>query len=84
MTPEEIKSLIEAGLEDSEAIVEGEDGTHFQAIVVCDQFEGLPLVKRHQLVYKTLGDKMKSEIHALSIRPLTRSEWENSKDLRTL
>ncbi len=84
MTPQEIKSLIEAGIAGSEAIVEGDDGTHFQAIVVSDEFEGLSLVKKHQLVYKTLGDRMQSEIHALSIRPLTRAEWDKNSSLRVL
>ena len=45
MTPQEIKSLIEAGIEGSEAIVEGDDGTHFQTVVISDDFEGLSLVK---------------------------------------
>ena len=79
MNPQDIKSLIEAGIDGSEAIVEGDDGTHFQAVVISDEFEGLSLVKKHQLVYKTLGDKMKAEIHALSISPLTRAEFEESK-----
>jgi len=79
MTPQEIKLLIESGIEGAEAIVEGDDGTHFESIVISDEFEGLSLVKKHQLVYKTLGDKMKAEIHALSIRPLTRAEWEENK-----
>ena len=80
MTPQVIKSLIEAGIEGCEAIVNGDDGTHFETIVISDDFEGLSLVKKHQLVYQTLGDKMKAEIHALSIRPLTRSEWEESNN----
>ncbi len=84
MTHEEIKSLIEAGMEGAEAIVEGDDGAHFDAVVISDEFEGLSLVKKHQLVYKTLGDKMKAEIHALSIRPLTRAEWNESSGLRVL
>jgi len=84
MTPQEINSLIEAGIEGSEAIVEGDDGTHFQAVVISDEFEGLSLVKKHQLVYKTLGDKMKAKIHALSIRPLTRVEWDKSSQLRVI
>lgn len=84
MTHEEIKSLIEAGMEGAEAIVEGDDGAHFDAVVISDEFEGLSLVKKHQLVYKTLGDKMKAEIHALSIRPLTRAEWDENSGLRVL
>lgn len=84
MEPQEIKSLIETGITDCEAIVDGDDGVHFQATVISDAFVGLNLVKRHQLVYKTLGDKMQSEIHALSIRPLTREEWNKKSGLRVL
>ncbi len=84
MTPQEIKSLIEAGIEGSEALVEGDDGVHFETIVISDAFENLSLVKKHQLVYKTLGDKMKAEIHALSIRPMTRAEWDKNSCLKVL
>ncbi len=80
MTPQEIKILIEAGIEGCEAIVNGDDGTHFDSIIISDKFEGLSLVKKHQLVYQALGDKMKAEIHALSIRPLTRKEWDENNN----
>lgn len=84
MKPEDIKALIENGIENTEAIVEGDDGVHFQATVISDAFEGLNPVKRHQMIYKTLGDRMQSEIHALSLRPLTRAEWDKQQGLRVL
>lgn len=84
MEPQEIKSLIETGIAGCEAIVEGDDGVHFQATVISDAFSGLSLVKRHQLVYKTLGNKMQSEIHALSIRPMTHEEWNKKSGLHVL
>jgi stress-induced morphogen len=41
---------------------------------VSADFEGLRLVQRHQKVYTALGDRMKSEIHALSFKALTPEE----------
>lgn len=73
VTPENIKDWIEAGLAQSEVKADG-DGHHFEAIVVCSEFEGKNTIKRHRMVYDALGDKMKSEIHALSLKTLTPSE----------
>jgi acid stress-induced BolA-like protein IbaG/YrbA len=74
MTPQEIQSLIEAGIPDAQVVVVSEDGLHFQAMVVSLAFEDLSMVKRHQWVYQSLGDRMQSEIHALSIKTLTPAE----------
>lgn len=76
MKAEDIRRLIEAGIPGAHAIVEGEDGVHFQATVISPAFSGLSMVKRHQQVYQALGERMQSEIHALSIRTLTPEEWE--------
>lgn len=70
VTPENIKDWIEAGLASSEVSCEG-DGHHFEATIVCPDFEGKSLIQRHQMVYGVLGDKMKAEIHALSMKTLT-------------
>ena len=51
------------------------DGQHFQALVVSREFAGKSRVQRHQLVYKALGERMREEIHALSMRTLTPEEW---------
>jgi len=83
MDNEEIKRLIETGVPGSAATVEG-DGTHFQAIVINAAFQGIGLVKRHQLVYSALGKRMGSEIHALSIQTYTPQEWEQSKPFPVL
>jgi len=72
--PEDIKKWIEEGLEDARVEIEG-DGRHFNAVIVSPVFEGKNSVQQHQLVYGVLGDKMKSEIHALSMRTLTPTEW---------
>ena len=72
-TPEYIKRAIEAGLACEQVEVEG-DGQHFQALIVSRAFEGLSRIKRHQLVYRVLGDRMREEIHALSMQTLTPAE----------
>jgi len=74
-TSQQIREYILAGLTCDQVIVEGDDGQHFQAVVVSPAFEGLRLVQRHQLVYKALGDRMRAEIHALSMKTLTPAEW---------
>ena len=51
------------------------DGHHFEAVIVSRAFEGQSRVRRHQLVYAALGDRMRDEIHALSMRTLTPDEW---------
>ena len=73
VTPEQIKAWIEAGLPESTAQVSG-DGHHFEAVVISSVFALKPIVQRHRLVYKALGDRMKSEIHALSLQTLTPEE----------
>lgn len=70
VTPEQIKSWIEAELPGSQVEIDG-DGRHFQAIVLCEAFAGKTRIQQHQMVYDALGDKMEVEIHALSLRTLT-------------
>ena len=78
VTPESVKQGIETGLRCEHVEVIG-DGQHFQAVVVSPQFAGKNRVQRHQLVYAALGDRMREEIHALSMQTLTPEEW-NKKD----
>jgi acid stress-induced BolA-like protein IbaG/YrbA len=75
MNPEQIRARIEAGLPGSRAAVRSDDDTHFEAVVVADQFVGKRPLQRHQLVYATLGEAVGREIHALSIEALTPEEW---------
>jgi acid stress-induced BolA-like protein IbaG/YrbA len=72
-TPDEVRRYIAAGLDCSVVEVEG-DGRHFSALIVSPAFEGKTRVARHQLVYAALGDRMREEIHALSMRTLTPAE----------
>lgn len=78
VTPESVKQGIDSGLACDHLEVAG-DGQHFEALIVSRAFEGRSRVQRHQLVYKALGDRMRQEIHALSMRTLTPSEWETSQ-----
>jgi len=73
VTPEQVQSYIENGLQCSEVRVAG-DGEHFQALIVSEAFRGKSRVQRHQLVYAALGERMRAEIHALSMRTLTPEE----------
>ena len=69
-----IEQMIRAGLPDAEVRVTGEDGVHFEAVVVSPSFSGLRTLKRHQMVYATLGQYMGREIHALGLRTLAPEE----------
>ena len=73
VTPQDIQGWISAGLKCSRVEVDG-DGHHFDALIVCADFAGKSLIQRHQMVYGTLGDRMKSEIHALSMKTMTPDE----------
>ncbi|UXH77491.1 BolA family protein [Roseateles amylovorans] len=73
-TPTEVQSYIAQGLACTELQVEG-DGRHFFATIVSAEFDGLSRVKRHQRVYQALGDRMREQIHALSMKTLTPTEW---------
>lgn len=53
----------------------GDDGTHFEAVIVSPEFEGKNMIQQHQLVYAALGDRMRAEIHALSMKTLTPAKW---------
>jgi acid stress-induced BolA-like protein IbaG/YrbA len=75
VTPESIKQNIEQGMKVAHLTVAG-DGAHFEAVVVSEEFEGLSRVQRHQRVFQTLGDRMREEIHALSMKTFTPQEWQ--------
>jgi acid stress-induced BolA-like protein IbaG/YrbA len=74
VTPESVQAGIAAALACEHVEVLG-DGQHFQALVVSAAFAGKSRVQRHQLVYAALGERMREEIHALSMRTLTPEEW---------
>jgi acid stress-induced BolA-like protein IbaG/YrbA len=75
MNPQQVSSMIEAGLDGAVATVKSEDNVHFEAVVVAAAFTGKRAVQRHQLVYKTLGAAMGNEIHALALQVFTPDEF---------
>ncbi len=75
VTPEDIKHWLEAGLNNAQVAVEG-DGRHFFATIISDEFSGVSTLKRHRLVYDVLGERMKEDIHALSIKTYTQAEYQ--------
>ena len=78
--PQEIKDIIEQAMRCEHVEVRGDDGTHFEALIVSAEFAGKTKVAQHQLVYKALGDRMRAEIHALSMRTLTPEQWAAQRD----
>lgn len=80
MDPTEIRQLIESGFDNAIVKVDSDDNTHFGALVVAAEFEGIRSLGRHQLVYKCLGSLVGNEIHALSISALTPDEWRQQND----
>ena len=79
MTSNDIKQSIIEKLECEFVEILGEDGAHFEGTIVSSLFEGLNRVKQHQLVFNALGDQMKSDIHALSMKTYTLNEWNQLK-----
>jgi acid stress-induced BolA-like protein IbaG/YrbA len=73
-TADDVRGFIAAGLPCHHVEVEG-DGQHFFATIVSAEFDGLARVRRHQRVYQALGDRMRAQIHALSMKTLTPAEW---------
>ena len=74
VTPESIERSIAAGLACDHLEVRG-DGHHWEALIVSSAFENLSKVRQHQLVYAALGERMREEIHALSMTTLTPAQW---------
>jgi acid stress-induced BolA-like protein IbaG/YrbA len=74
VTPQSIEQGIAAGIACEHVEVVG-DGQHFQALVVSRDFSGKNRVQRHQMVYAALGERMREEIHALSMMTLTPEEF---------
>ena len=79
MTSDQLEAIIRAGLPCEHLEVTG-DGRHWDALVVSREFEGQRPIRRHQRVYATLGERMRTdEVHALSIKALTPAEWANTR-----
>ena len=78
LSANELKTYITNGLDCEHIEVFGDDGQHFEAVIVSPAFVGKNMVQQHQLVYQILGDRMRSEIHALSMRTFTPETWQTN------
>lgn len=77
MYPNEIKQIIENGIPECMAIIEGDDGKHYSAVVISPAFAGKNRVQKQQLVYATLNDYIANgTLHAISIKTFTPEEWQ--------
>lgn len=76
LSAQQLEGYIQQGLPCTYIRVLGDDGTHFEAVVVSAAFEGKRMVQQHQLVYQALGDRMRAEIHALSMQTYTPQQWQ--------
>ncbi len=76
MYPDEIKQIIEAGIKECTAIIEGDDGKHYTAVVISPAFSGKNRIQKQQLVYATLNNYLTNgTLHAISIKTFTPEEW---------
>lgn len=82
IAPEQVKSLIEQGVEGSTAQAIDLTGTqdHYKVIVVTDSFDGKRLVQRHQMINESLKEPLKGPLHALTIEAYTKDEWAKKQD----
>ena len=79
LTASNLRRYIIDGLSCNYVDVQGDDGQHFDAVIVSPKFIGKNVVQQHQLVYGALGERMQAEIHALSIRTFTPEVWDRNK-----
>ncbi len=78
LSAEQLGNYITQNLVCDHIKVLGDDGTHFEATIVSPAFVGKSMVQQHQLVYAALGDRMRAEIHALSMKTYTPEQWQKS------
>lgn len=71
-----IQTMVAEHIQCEYIVVDG-DGVHFELIAVSNQFANKNMIARHRMVYEALGDKMKQEIHALSMKLYTVAEWQD-------
>ena len=75
LSAKQLESYITEHLSCDYIQVTGDDGTHFEAVIVSPAFEDKRMIQQHQLVYAALGERMKAEIHALSMQTFTPAAW---------
>ena len=75
LTAQDVRRYIEDHLPCTYLEVRGDDGQHFEAVIVSERFDGLSIIAQHQAVYQALGERMRAEIHALSMQTFTPDAW---------
>lgn len=75
LSASQLEGYITANLTCDYIKVLGDDGTHFEAVIVSPEFVGKSMIQQHQLVYAALGGRMRAEIHALSMQTMTPEKW---------
>lgn len=60
------------GVEDEGHLHEGHAGAqdgrgHFRVLIISESFAEQSLLERHRMVYRALGDLMRTDIHAVAI-----------------
>jgi acid stress-induced BolA-like protein IbaG/YrbA len=75
VTPKQIQALIESRLPDCSATVRSDDNRHYEATVISAAFAGKRSIRRHQMIYDALGDRVGADIHAISLQAFTPEEW---------
>lgn len=83
LTASQLEEYIAQGLPCDHVQVLGNDGQHFEAVIVSPLFSGRNMVQQHQMVYQALGDRMRSEIHALSMRTFTPEAWAKANEMKS-
>ena len=78
MTADQLRIIIVNGMSCDHVEVLGDDGQHFEAVIVSPQFTGKNMIQQHRLMYQALGDRMRAEVHALSMRTFTPDAWAQS------
>ena len=86
MITREIKKIIEDSVAGATVHVLDpmNDGQHLQALVISSAFDGIPLIKQHQMVMRPLKDAFKEYVHALGLKTFTPEKWELAKDQYSL
>lgn len=80
MQAKDIEAFIGSAMPEAEVMVRGDDGRHFEAVVVSGEFVGKTRVQQHRMVYQALGGRMENqEIHALALKTYTPADWATSR-----
>ena len=77
---QQIKDIVEAAVPNATVHIYDPDGEHFQAFVISEDFQGMPLIKQHKLVMNALKERFATDVHALGLKTFTPEKWEKAKD----